>query len=53
MIVFAWKEGKHAREKGNAWRGMDLCRDRWKDRRKGLDGFVVLLYILSSLPLVC
>ena len=34
-------------EKGNAWKSMDMCRDRWKNRESNL----LCLYALMSLPL--
>ena len=55
-MIILYMEGKEACveeknmwKKGHAWKGMDLCRDQWKDGRKGLDGFIVVLYILLSL----
>jgi len=45
------RAGEHAWKKGHAWKRIDLCRDRWKDGKRNLEGFNVL-YILLSLPSV-
>ena len=51
MIVLCMEE-KDVWKKGHTWEAIDRCRDRWKDGKRGLDGSVVVLYILLSLPSV-
>ena len=41
----------HARKSGYAWKTMEWCGDRWKDRTRR-NGIVVFLFILLSLSLV-
>ena len=48
----AWKTRKHAWKRGHAWKAIDRCRDYWKDGRRSLEGSVLVLYILLSLPSV-
>ena len=36
----------------SAWKAIDRCRDHWKVGKRSLDGSVVVLYILLSLPSV-
>jgi len=52
MCFGSGKERKPAWKKGHAWKGIDRCCDRWKDGRGSLEGYVVVLYILLSLPSV-
>ena len=46
------RQGKHAWKKGHAWKEIDRCGDHWKDGRRSLEGSIVVLYILLSLPSV-
>jgi len=41
----------YGRERGRVWKQMGLCLDQWKDGSKGVEGFVVVLFILLSLLL--
>ena len=41
----------HARKSGYAWKSMEWCGDRWKDRTRR-NGIVVFLFILLSLSSV-
>jgi len=41
----------YGREKGPVWNQIEICRDHWKDGSKGVEAFVVVLYILLPLPL--
>jgi len=51
MFVFLLLARESAEEKGDRWKGMDLCRDRWKDGKKGFHR-VFFINIPLSLQLV-